>query len=130
MTILGEKDTLCYHNSTHQVFVTSKQIWEEYDIVKNKGTTTGVIKKYEDGTRMHDRIIFEYIVNNQKYTNGVSVHKNTDKRIKDDFNKELTIYYSKKNPEYGIIDLGKYDDYRSNVYFYYFIDFFVSDDRN
>jgi hypothetical protein len=91
---------------------------EQKEIEKYKEQATGKVTVFLYEARLDYGIIYEYYVDNKRYTNqiGVSFFK-CDNGRKGCIGSEFPVYYSSKNPQYSRIDLGKYEKYKTTVEF-------------
>jgi len=99
------------------IVVISFQIYKEKNIVKYQKKTTGKIIEYDNAYQANG-IIYEYYVNNVRYTGQVGTSKfYCDDGTKCCIGHQFTVYYSSKHPQYSRIDLGKYEKYKTTVEF-------------
>ncbi|RLJ98715.1 hypothetical protein [Tenacibaculum discolor] len=91
------------------------QSYKDNEIERYKEKTTGKVVDFIYEARLDYGLIYEYYVNNKRYTNqiGVTFFKCDDGR-KGCIGSEFTVFYSSRNPKFSKIDLGKYNEYQKD----------------
>ncbi|MHB0756948.1 hypothetical protein [Polaribacter sp. M15] len=94
------------------------QYYGQNEIENNKENTTGEVIEFLHKTNLDYAIIYEYFVEGKRYTNqiGISFFK-CENGKKGCLGEKFTVYYSKKNPKFSKIDLGKYNEFQNTVDF-------------
>lgn len=86
--------------------------YKHNEILENKKETIGVITKYQYSNYVYS-LYYEFLVDNIKYKNAISVKFfKCDDGTKGCKGKEFPVYYSSKDPNNSMIDLGKYNKFK------------------
>ena len=100
------------------IWLLVRAIYIQIDVKENKEITQGKIIKFVRGYQARFGLVYEYYIDGNRYTGQIGIDPfECDDRTKNCIGKEFTIYYSKQNPKYSRIDLGKYEKHKTTIEF-------------
>ena len=97
----------------------SSQAYDQFIIKQNKVKTIGIVKKITVRASRSVTLYYIYVAEKDTFHGHVGVDYFELESLRlNCLNKKFNVYYSAKNPNNSMIDLGKYNDSKTTVEFF------------